>query len=99
MASLSIKKHATQVIRTPHITEKASRAVDAQNVYTFQVEKEATKKSIAKAVTELYKVTPLKVAIVNLPAKTVMSKGKIGSTKAIKKAYVYLKKGDKIDLI
>jgi ribosomal protein L23 len=37
------------------------------------------------------------VNIVKLPAKKVLSKGKQGTTARIFKAYVYLKKGDKIE--
>jgi len=39
------------------------------------------------------------VRIVNIPAKKVFVRGKRGQKNAIKKAYVELKKGDKIELI
>ena len=99
MATISTKKHVSEVISKPHITEKASVLAETGNVYTFQVTKEANKRSVAKAIKEMFKVDAVKVAIVNLPAKKVFTKGKSGSTKAIKKAYIYLKKGYKIELI
>ena len=47
----------------------------------------------------MYKVSPMKVRIVNLPAKKVFVRGKWGEKTSVKKAYVYLKKGDKIEII
>ena len=71
---------------------------EALNVYTFEVTKESTKHSIEKEIKTLYKVTPIKVRIVNLPAKEVVVRGRKGMQSAVKKALVYLKKGDKIEI-
>jgi large subunit ribosomal protein L23 len=84
-------------ILRPRITEKAS-LVGSQNVYTFEIDREATKKEVAKSISEMYKVHPIRVNITKNPAKQVMHKGKVGRAKGVKKAYVYLKEGDKIDL-
>jgi len=81
----------------PRVTEK-STLVGNKNVFTFEVLREATKTSIIHDIKTLYKVTPIKVAIVNTPSKKITSKGKIGKTRAPKKAYVYLKSGDTINL-
>ena len=70
-----------------------------RNVYTFEVSKSATKPTIARAVRDIYKVSPQKVNIVKLPGKKVLTKGKRGTTARIFKAYVYLKKGEKIESI
>ncbi|MDB5259419.1 MAG: rplW [Candidatus Taylorbacteria bacterium] len=88
----------TDVIIRPHITEKAGLQAEALNVYTFEVTKTSTKHTISKAITALYKVIPAKVRIINLPAKEVLVRGKWGTQSAIKKALVYLKKGDKIEI-
>ena len=85
-------------ILRPRITEKSGIMHESQNVYTFEVTKESTKHSIEKEIKALYKVTPTKVRIVNLPAKAVIVRGKKGTQSAVKKAMVYLKKGDKIDI-
>jgi large subunit ribosomal protein L23 len=84
-------------IRKPRITEKAGIAGEA-NIYTFEVDKNATKGKIKQAVKELYKVTPVKVNIINLPVKNVFVRGKFGTQAGIKKALVFLKKGDKIEI-
>lgn len=85
------------IIIKPRITEKAGLMSEISNVYTFEVKKSANKKSLAKAIKDLYKVTPIKINIINLPAKKVLVRGKRGVQSALKKAVVYLKKGDKID--
>ena len=87
------------IIKKPRITEKSGLQAEGFGVYTFEVTKKANKKSIAKAVKELYKVTPVKVNIINLPAKKVFSRGKKGSVSGVKKAIVFLKKGDKIEFV
>ena len=97
MPSVNLKPNT--VLRGPRITEKAAIFADKHNVYVFEVEKSATKKSIAASVKEAYKVTPVKVRIVNIPAKKVFVRGKRGEKSAVKKAYVELKKGEKIELI
>jgi large subunit ribosomal protein L23 len=87
------------IIKKPRITEKSGIQAEALGVYTFEVTDSANKKNIAKAVKELYKVTPVKINITNLPAKKVFSRGKVGRKSGVKKAVVYLKKGDKIEFV
>lgn len=96
-ASPSISSHASVLLR-PHVTEKAAH-LTAQNVYAFKVAPNATKQNVATAVRALYKVVPLKVAIVRVPKKRVQLRTRRGwGTKGgFKKAYVYLKKGDRIE--
>ena len=82
----------------PYVTEKAALLAEKDNAYTFEISKTATKTGIIKAINTLYNVKPTKVNIINLPRKKVFVRGKNGMTKAIRKAVVFLKKGDKIDL-
>ncbi len=98
--SLATDFDLTSVIVGPRITEKAV-GMSEQNVYTFVVRQSATKFQVRDAIKALYNVTPVKVNIVNKkPAKR--TKGFSGKTvhhKGMKKAYVYLKKGDTINLV
>jgi large subunit ribosomal protein L23 len=89
----------SHVLLAPRITEKAAILSDA-SVYVFSVTKDSTKSQIALAIAELFKVTPRKVRVVNTKGTRVTTRvtGKKGSTKGHKKAYVYLKKGEKIEL-
>ena len=84
-------------IKKLHITEKAALLSEV-NGYTFEVASTATKNQIAKEIIKLYKVTPVKVNIVNVKSSRVNLRGKIGKTAGLKKAYVFLKKGDTIDI-
>lgn len=88
----------TQIIKNPRITEKASFNAE-QNVYTFDITKSANKTEIKKAIFTLYKVKPTKVNVLTVPRKNIMSKGKAGTKGGGRKALVYLKKGDKIEII
>lgn len=88
----------TTIIKNPRITEKASYAGE-RNVYTFDIAQSANKTEIKKAIFSLYKVKPLKVNVLTIPRKNIMSKGKAGVRGGGRKAFVYLKKGDKIEFI
>lgn len=88
------------VIVKPRVTEK-SIGQNENSVYTFEVRRDATKFQVRDAVKSLYNVTPVKVNIVNKkPAKRfVGSRGKNKHVKGMKKAYVYLKRGETINLV
>lgn len=91
----------TTIIKNPRITEKASFAGE-QNVYTFDIATGAhktNKTEIKKAIFAIYKVKPVKVNVLTVPRKKIMSRGKIGLKGGGRKALVYLKKGDKIEFI
>ena len=88
-------RHAT-VLRRPHISERASDAA-AKGVYVFRVSPKATKPQIRAAVSALYKVTVEKVRTVAAHSKRIVVKGRPGVSGGSKKAYVYLKKGEKIE--
>lgn len=97
MPNLNLKPK--NVLMRPRITEKAALSADKNNVYVFEVSPDATKTSIAASIKESYKVTPVKVRVANIPDKAVFVRGKRGVKRGGKKAYVYLKKGDKIEIM
>jgi large subunit ribosomal protein L23 len=79
------------------MTEKAS-AQSTANAYTFVVTKDATKGSILSEIKKEYKVTPRAINITNMPRRNTFIRGKFGQQAGIKKAIVFLKKGDTIAL-
>lgn len=85
------------LIISPRITEKASLQSNA-NAYTFVVKKNATKGTLLDEIKKTYKVTPLAINITNVKGKNVFSRGKFGKRADVKKAIVFLKKGDSIAL-
>ena len=90
----------TSVIVRPRVTEKSVK-MSEQNVYTFVVSRAASKFQVRDAVKALYNVTPVKVNIVNKkPAKRMVgSRNRVKHVAGMKKAYVYLKKGDTINIV
>lgn len=94
-----MNKHAATIIFAPRITEKAASLAEA-GTYAFNVAPGATKAEVARAVKEVYGVVPRKVTFVALVRKAVRVRGtnRMGMSRGGKKAYVHLKKGDKIDL-
>src|SRR3989344_4005467 len=67
-ATASANGVAHEIIHAPWFSEKAL-IVTEKGVYTFAVPTSATKATIAGAIKEIYKVTPKKIRIVNLPGK------------------------------
>jgi len=101
MSKISNKiKSESAILSRPRVTEKATFVAGAKNpVYTFEVAATATKPEILKAIEAKYKVKAIKVNIVTLPAKNVVVRGKKGTKPAVKKAMVFLKAGDKIEIV
>lgn len=98
--ALATDFNQSAVIVGPRLTEKTVNLGEA-NVYTFNVRRDATKFQVRDAVKSLYNVTPVKVNIVNKkPAKRLVGmRNRMKHVKGVKKAYVYLKDGDTIDLV
>jgi large subunit ribosomal protein L23 len=90
---------SAHILLRPRVTEKASESAMNKNVYVFDVAKSTTKEDVRKAIVEFYKVSPLKIAMVKVPSKQVFVRGKYGTRGSGKKTYVYLKKGDKIEIV
>ena len=91
------KKHYAVIMKQPRITEKATVSAEG-GAYVFDVFPRATKGDVVRAVKELYHVTALKVRIAAIPRKSVFVRGRVGVKGGGKKAYVYLKKGEKIEI-
>jgi large subunit ribosomal protein L23 len=85
------------VIIKPIITEKATLLSEHGKV-VFQVALDATKKEIAKAVEELFKVKVEKVNTLRVKGKRKRFRGLTGRRNHVKKAVVTLKDGHSIDV-
>ena len=84
-------------IKSPIITEKAT-ILSEQNKTVFKVHQRATKINIKKNIEKIFKVTVLKVNIINQKSKQKMSQGRKIYKTGYKKAIITLKKGQSIDL-
>nr|7Z20_t Chain t, 50S ribosomal protein L23 [Escherichia coli]7ZOD_t Chain t, 50S ribosomal protein L23 [Escherichia coli] len=96
-----------KVLRAPHVSEKASTAMEKSNTIVLKVAKDATKAEIKAAVQKLFEV---EVEVVNtlvvkgkVRQMTVRSGGRVirtsGRRSDWKKAYVTLKEGQNLDFV
>ena len=95
-----MEKHASKILLSPRITEKGAY-LSEHGAYVFNVAIDANKKNIATAIKDVFKVTPRKVTIVAIPKKQSQTRGtnRWGKSGGGKKAYVYLKKGETIEIV
>jgi large subunit ribosomal protein L23 len=91
----------TGIIYRPIVTEKVSN-LQEKGIYAFEVDPNANKIDIARAVELKFKVTVMNVRTMNFKGKTkahMTRRGRFeGKTPHFKKAIITLKEGDKIDL-
>ena len=93
-------KNLFEVIKTIHLTEKATILGEINNEYVFKVDKRATRPEIREAVNELFGKTVIEVRTCNYDGKT-RRRGNTapGRDPHWKKAVVRLKAGERIDLV
>ena len=87
-----------QVIRAPHISEKAAIVGDASNQHVFKVATDANKEEIKVAIEQLFKVKVSRVRTANVKGKSKRQGVRLGTRSDWKKAYVSLEQGHEIDL-
>lgn len=95
---------SSQIALKPRLSEKSYGLSQATNTYVFDVPLRANKLSVSKAISSQYSVTVNNVNIANSKGKSrrtfVNRRGKFvrGVNNDVKKAYVTLKKGDKLPI-
>jgi len=88
---------AQRVIRRPLITEKATKLKDASNTVCFEVDRDANKIEVGRAVAKLFGVKVLDVRVANRVGKWKRMGRFAGQRKAWKKAWVRLAPDQKIE--
>lgn len=86
------------IVLSHHLSEKASLGMDTKGQYVFKVLKSATKPEIKQAVESIFNTKVKAVRVVNEKPKARRFGQIVGKTKAVRKAYVTLMPGEKIDL-
>lgn len=88
------------IIKSVHLTEKATVQTEKHNTYVFKVDPKATNKQISDAVAKLFSKTVVQVRTCNYDGKK-KQRGQVkpGRNQHFKKAYVRLRDGDQIDLV
>ncbi len=89
--------HANVIIK-PLITEKTTHQQATRNSYTFQVNRDANKHQIAKAVEKLYSVKVQDVRTLNRKGKPRRAKYRMTHTSDWKRAIVVLAEDSRIEL-
>ncbi len=84
------------MIRRPLITEKSTVLKETQGTLCFEVHREATKPEIKKAVEQLLGTKVADVRVSNVRGKLKRQGRYVGRRPDWKKAYVVLKKGEKM---
>jgi large subunit ribosomal protein L23 len=89
-------KSAYQILRRPVITEKGLGIKETEETLVFEVASKATKTEVKEAVQTIFKVKVAEVRTANFPGKE-RRRGKFaGYRPDWKKAYVRLRKGEKM---
>lgn len=98
-------RDAHEIVLAPVVTEKTADQMEAENVYTFIVAKDANKIEIGKAVERLWDVTVEDVRTMRYAGKMRRShlgrlarNWAVGRRPSFKKAVVKLAEGDHIEL-
>ena len=94
---MSVKPEQYDVIRKPIITEKTTM-VSENGAVVFEVAMDANKPQIKDAVEALFGVKVKAVNTTITKGKVKRFRGKIGTRKDVKKAYVTLEEGNMIDV-
>jgi len=85
------------ILRKPIVTEKSTESNETQKKATFQVDIQANKTEIKKAVEELFGVSVIKVNTSRYKGKPKRFRMRMGKRRDWKKAVVTLSEGDRID--
>jgi large subunit ribosomal protein L23 len=89
-------KSAYQILRRPVITEKGLGVKETEETLVFEVAAKATKTEVKEAVQTIFKVKVAEVRTANFPGKE-RRRGKFAGYRSDwKKAYVRLRKGEKM---
>ena len=90
--------NARDIIVRPLVTEKTIKAED-NNTVVFEVKKGSNKIQIKQAIEEIFNVKVEQVNVVNVKPKTKRMGRYVGKTNHLRKAYIKLKEGSKIEIL
>ncbi len=91
-----MKQDIEKILIRPIITEKGTDLREKNNVYVFEVHRDVNKHQVKLAVEKIYGAKVEKVNIINVKGKVKRRRMIEGKRRDWKKAYVKLKKGEKL---
>jgi large subunit ribosomal protein L23 len=86
------------VVISPLVTEKGTIAGEKGNQVVFRIRPNASKDQVRAVIEDLFKVTVVKVRTANFLGKERRRGRTVGRRPNWKKAYITLKKGDRIEI-
>lgn len=92
-------KNIYEIIKKPLFTEKGSALKESENKILVEINKDANKVEIKKAIEDIFKVKVEKVATIKVHGKWKRYGKSLGKRSDRKKALITLKKGEKLDFI
>lgn len=90
--------HLEQVLIRPLLTEKSTVLTENDRKYAFEVQLKANKYQIKDAVEKLFDVKVENIATTISPGKVKRFGRHVKKSSSVKKAYVQIKEGQKLDL-
>ena len=91
------KLHLYDKILSPIVTEKSTN-LSEQNKIVFKVPFNANKKNLKKNIEKIFKVTVIKINVINKQNRSKLARGRKVKISGFKKAIITLKKGQSIDI-
>ncbi|MBQ0036345.1 MAG: 50S ribosomal protein L23 [Firmicutes bacterium] len=91
--------NARDIIVRPLVTEKTIKTEDKNNTVVFEVKKGTNKIQIKQAIEEIFNVKVDTVNVVNVKPRTKRMGKYVGKTNNLRKAYIKLKEGSKIEIL
>ena len=91
--------NARDIIVRPLVTEKSIKSQDNNNTVVFEIKKGTNKIQVKKAIEEIFNVKVESVNVVNQKPKAKRMGRYEGKTNAVKKAYIKLAEGSKIEIL
>lgn len=91
------RSNAYRVLTHPLVSEKAAVA-EANNVYTFVVNRKASKDAVRQAIKDVYGVVPARVRMINMEGKKARHGNSLGRRGDWRKAMVTLPAGRAISV-
>ncbi|VFP87624.1 50S ribosomal protein L23 [Candidatus Erwinia haradaeae] len=96
---MNFEERLLKILRSPHVSEKASAAMEKNNTIVLKVSIDASKLEIKSAIQKIFSVEVECVNTLLVKGKSKRHKQRIGHRKNWKKAYVTIKSGQNIALV
>lgn len=90
--------NAYSIVKKPVLTEKTTWSMNEQGRYCFEVDRDATKPEIKRAVEDIYSVHVVSIQTVVKKGRDRRNRYGIVKGKLVKKATVRLRDGERIEL-